>query len=216
APTCSARGAATDAPGRPPAHLSCEHYHLHLHRARSRAPGSASPPSAHGRAQRLERAELDVSRPDHRVNPRVAQRLHLQLALLAVGGRQIRRIAGMAAELGDARSEAGDDLAQRVDRDSVGKRFPSVGLAEERTAVSDRARGEAERDAELVGELEQDEPHDAVAVDVLVRVEMRRVASDEAPEGTQLALDLRGDGGAVVELDAQVGALPGAAAVDPL
>src|SRR5215210_5457446 len=95
----------------------------------------------------------------------------------------------MACELCHAGWYAPDHLHQVLDAHSAGKRRSGSGLAVEVAAVPDRRRTVAQRDPEPAGDGLQDAGNGFVEVDVLMRIEVRWLASDQAAECVQLRLN---------------------------
>src|SRR4029079_18021395 len=95
-------------------------------------------------------------------------------------------------------------------------RLPRARLAEEIAAVLHEPRPVPKRDAEGVAALEQDRPQWIAPVNVLVRVEMRGVAPEQASEGAELPFDLPSHRPLVLQRNPEIGALPLSICVEPL
>src|SRR5689334_19578162 len=95
----------------------------------------------------------------------------------------------MAAELGPARRQGGEELAKRGRGDRLGIRRALAVLAVEAPLVADLAS--AERDLHLGGEAVGDARDRLGEVKVLVGIEVARVTADQGAEKLELGTALR-------------------------
>jgi hypothetical protein len=134
-----------------------------------------------------EGAELDLPIDDSGPYPRISQDLELSRPLATVGGIPIVAQTRVAGQLRDAEWQPGEDPGQSIyayrsverrTRRRLPVEVPTV--AHPRTAMSQRNR-------ELTRQPDHDRTSRLAPVDVLVRIQVGGIPTDEAAEGGQLA-----------------------------
>jgi len=121
---------------------------------------------------------------------RIAEGFHLAHALGAIGRLEVDSGGRMTTHLGDADGQALDLADQGLDGNRLGDRRALPVLAIERSAVRDARRRLPDGHTEATGGGQDRAAHWLVAVNVLVRVDVGRLAADELAEELELAIEL--------------------------
>src|SRR5688500_5375198 len=138
-----------------------------------------------------ERDETKVE-PLHRGSDAwIAERADLLGAFISVPGLQTVGVARMAAELDDVVPQLLQQPDQRLGRDGVGIRTAVPRVSVEVATEADLRIDASERDAESVGGVHEDRSESGRPVDMMMRVEMRRVTADQAPKALELPFERR-------------------------
>jgi hypothetical protein len=167
-------------------------------RPRSLAPVGASAPRA-GAPTVSERPQLNTLLGDLRPYARIAEGANFELALTSIRAAAVRRVSRMTSELRGARRQRGDDFEQPIDLERLEIPLTTLRLAKEVAAVPDRRRHVSKGDTEIGGNLHEHRLHRLLAVDVLVRIDVRRISPEQATKSAKLPLDLFPDGAPIRE-----------------
>ena len=137
---------------------------------------------------------------EHGQHRRITQHFALDGPLRVVDGCSGSTVSRVTAEFGHARCHRRDEPAESIDRDTGRPGFASSGLAMELTAIHDTAGHGAEWNVELGAPVLRDAAERLLQVDVVVGVEMRRVAPRQFAELFDLPRQLAFHGDGVAEV----------------
>jgi hypothetical protein len=146
-----------------------------------------------------ETAQLDAQRADRRPNAWIAQDLHFLGPFTSVGTVYINIEPRVTTELGDTRWQRTQRREQRVDCDVLRQWRTFGGLPVKVAMVPHRGTVRPERNANLARQVEQERPQRFPVMDVLMRVQVRRVSPHQFPKVCQLTRDFVGHADGILD-----------------
>src|SRR5260221_6518678 len=157
------------------------------HRALSRAACHRSKPSVLGPRQIAEGAKGDPVCSERRASPGIAKCFEFDGALGTIHRIQISRVSRVTAEFRETGKKLFKGPDEAVHSDALRLAGSGLILPIETTVIANPMSITSQRNPQLTRKIQKDRFKPTAAMDVLVRVQMRRLGSHQAAELGELA-----------------------------